>query len=140
MRITTKGRYSIRMMLELARNYNKKLLLLKDISNTEKISYKYLAQLVNPLKVAGLIKSRRGVAGGFSLARPPEEISLAEIIKSVEGSLYPVFCVDNPEMCKRSNICTAHDLWNEIGKKINNIFDSYSLSDILNIDREKNKK
>ena len=128
------------MMLELARNYNKKLLLLKDISNAEKISYKYLAQLVNPLKVAGLIKSRRGVAGGFSLARPPEEISLAEIIKSVESSLYPVFCVDNPEMCTRSNICAAHDLWHEIGEKINDIFNSYALSDLLNIDKEKNKK
>jgi len=103
MKLSTRGRYSSRLMLELALQYGKGPILLRDVSVSQEISIKYLSQLLIPLKVGNLIRSARGAHGGYFLSRPPEDIKLSEIITAVEGSVSPVECVDNPDICTRHN-------------------------------------
>ena len=96
MRISTRGRYCTRMMLELALEYGKGPIFLKEIAEKQEVSMKYLSQLLLPLKVAGLITGTKGAHGGYMLAKPPKDIKLSDIITAVEGSLNPAECVDNP--------------------------------------------
>jgi len=138
MKLSTRGRYSARLMLELALRYNQGPILLKDISKSQEISLKYLGQLIIPLKIAGLIRSTRGAHGGYFLARPPHEIKLSEIITAVEGSLNPVECVDNPDICSRFDNCVTREIWAEIGKKCFELLDSITLKDM--VDRHKKKQ
>ncbi|MHB1443463.1 MAG: RrF2 family transcriptional regulator, partial [Candidatus Humimicrobiaceae bacterium] len=121
MKLSTRSRYSTRLMVELALNYNKVPVLLKDISKSQEISFKYLSQLIMPLKIAGLVKANRGAHGGYFLARPPKDIKLSEIILAVEGTLNPVECIDNPDICPRVNNCITRDIWSEIGKKCHDL-------------------
>ena len=131
MKLSTRGRYSTRLMLELAMRFGKGPVLLKDISKKQDISLKYLGQLIIPLKIAGLIKSTRGSHGGYFLARPPEDIRLSEIISAVEGTIAFTECVESPDICYRSGKCIAHDIWQEASKQFNNMLNSISLSDML---------
>jgi len=140
MKLTTKGRYSTRLMTELALSYGEGPILLKNISESQEISLKYLAQLIIPLKIAGLIKASRGSHGGYFLSRDPKNIKLSEIITAVEGSLNLAECVDNPEICNRSKSCVAQEIWSEIGKKFFDILSSYDLEQIAEKYREKQKK
>lgn len=137
MKLSTKGRYAARLMLVLAHNYGKGPLILKDIARIEEISEKYLGQIVHPLKVAGLINSGRGAHGGYTLARPPSQIKLSEVVQAVEGPIIPVECVNNPAVCNRVNICVARDVWQEMGIKIVETLDSVTLEDM--VIRQKNK-
>ncbi len=138
MKLSTRARYSSRMMLELALRYGQGPILLREVSNSQEISLKYLFQLLIPLKVANLIRSARGAHGGYFLARPPKDIKLSEIITTVEGSISPVECVDNPDVCKRHNFCVTTEVWAEIGEKCLKILESYSLQDM--VDRYKVKQ
>jgi Rrf2 family protein len=138
MKFSTRSRYGTRLMLELALKYNKGPVLLKDISKSQEISLKYLAQLIIPLKIAGLIFSSRGAHGGYFLSRAPKDIKLSEIIAAVEGSLNLVECVDNPAICDRSGFCTSKDIWTEISNKFLIILESYTLHQMIK--RYKNKK
>jgi Rrf2 family protein len=131
MKLSTRSRYSTRLLLELALSYGKGPVLLKDISKSQEISLKYLGQLIIPLKIAGLIKSSRGAHGGYFLSRPPKDIKLSEIIAAVEGSLSLVECVDNPDICNRSGSCITKDIWTEIGNKFLRTFESYTLQQIM---------
>jgi Rrf2 family transcriptional regulator, cysteine metabolism repressor len=140
MRLTTRGRYSTRMMMELALSYGEGPVLLKNIAESQEISLKYLSQLIIPLKIAGLIKSSRGSHGGYFLSRAPKDIKLSEIITAVEGPLDLVECADNPEICDRSKSCTSKEIWREIGKKFLDILDSYNLQQLAERCREKHKK
>jgi Rrf2 family protein len=126
-------------MFELALNYNKGPIFLKEISKSQEISYKYLSQLIIPLKIAGLVKSTRGAHGGYFLARPPEEIKLSEIVLAVEGTINPVDCIDNPEVCPRSESCIQRDIWTEIGEKLYEILDSYNLRTMTDLHFKKQK-
>ena len=137
MKLSTRSRYSTRLLLELALSYGKGPVLLKDISKSQEISLKYLGQLIIPLKIAGLIKSSRGAHGGYFLSRPPKDIKLSEIIASVEGSLSLVECVDNPGVCNRSGSCITKDIWTEIGNKFLRTFESYTLQQIMERQKEK---
>ncbi|MFC2159657.1 RrF2 family transcriptional regulator [Actinomycetota bacterium] len=139
MKISTRGRYSTRMMLELGLNYGNGPTLLKDIAESQEISMKYLCQLILPLKVAGLIISTRGAHGGYFLAKLPEEIKLSEIITSVEGSLNPVECVDNPDICQRSDSCATHDIWKEMGKQNLDYLQDHTLKDLIDMHIQKQK-
>ncbi len=125
MRISTRGRYSTRLMLELAQRYNEGPIFLKDISRAQDISLKYLSQLIMPLKIAGLVKSTRGAHGGYSLARSPEKISLKEIIEAVEGPIKLVDCIDQEDFCDRDDDCITRKIWaeitNDISEKLNRI-------------------
>jgi len=118
-------------MMQLALYYNKGPILLKDICKSQEISLKYLSQLVIPLKIAGLIKTNRGSHGGYFLAKPPEDIKLSDIVKAVEGSINPVECVDNPEICDRSKTCAARNIWADIGQKYFESLKSYTLKNMI---------
>ena len=140
MKLSTRSRYSTRLMVELALNYNKGPVLLKDISKSQEISFKYLSQLIIPLKIAGLVKSTRGAHGGYFLARSPEDIKLSEIIIAVEGSLNPVECIDNPDVCPRANNCITRDIWAEIGEKCYQLLETYDLQRMVNLHIKKQNK
>ncbi len=131
MKLSTRGRYSTRLMLELSLRYNTGPVLLKDISISQDISLKYLGQLIIPLKIAGLIKSTRGSHGGYFLARPPEKIKLSEILTAVEGSLDIAECIKSPEICYRSKNCVARKIWEKASKQFYDVFKSITLKDML---------
>jgi Rrf2 family protein len=137
MKLSTRGRYSTRLMLELGLRFGQGPVLLKDISKEQDISLKYLGQLIIPLKIAGLIKSTRGSHGGYFLARPPEDIRLSEILRAVEGTLAFTECVESPDICYRSGTCVAHDIWEDASKQFNSMLNSISLSDMLKKHGEK---
>jgi Rrf2 family protein len=131
MKLSTRGRYSTRLMLELGLRFGQGPVLLKDISSKQEISLKYLGQLIIPLKIAGLIKSTRGSHGGYFLAKPPEEIQLSQILRAVEGNLAFTECVDSPDICYRSENCVAHEIWEDASKQFNDMLNSISLADML---------
>ena len=140
MRISTKGRYGVRLMVALAKHYGKGPLLLGDAARIEEISEKYLGQLTIPLKLAGLINSTRGAHGGYTLAKKPKEIKLSEVVQAVEGPLAPVECVKNPEVCHRINHCVSRDIWKEIGRKMLETLDAVTLQDMLDRQIKKEKE
>jgi Rrf2 family protein len=131
MRLSTRGRYSTRLMLELAYRYNTGPVLLKDISSSQDISLKYLGQLIIPLKIAGLIKSTRGSRGGYFLARRPDKIKLSEILTAVEGTLYITECIKSPDICYRSKNCSARKIWEKASRQFYDVFESITLKDML---------
>jgi len=131
MKLSTRGRYSTRLMLELSLRFNTGPVLLKDISSSQDISLKYLGQLIIPLKIASLIKSTRGSHGGYFLARPPEKIKLSEILTAVEGSLDIAECIRSPEICYRSKNCAAREIWEKASKQFYDVFQSITLKDML---------
>ncbi len=137
MRISTRGRYGVRLMIELATHCGKGPVLLKDIATYQNISEKYLWQLIKPLKSVGLINSIRGSKGGYVLAKPPAAITMKEIIGALEGSLCLVDCVDHPEACERSESCASRDLWGEASQIFAKKLESLTLADML--DRQKQK-
>jgi len=140
MKLSTRGRYGVRLMLDLALHYGEGPVLLKDISGRQGISEKYLWQLINSLKTVGLIGSTRGAHGGYVLARPPEEISLKEIVRVLEGSLCLVDCVENPAVCDRSQTCTSRDIWSEASNQISQILESMTLDKMVVKQRTKNEE
>ncbi|MCJ7665158.1 MAG: Rrf2 family transcriptional regulator, partial [Actinobacteria bacterium] len=111
MKLSTRGRYGTRLMLELAQQFGKGPVLLKDISESQDISLKYLGQLIIPLKIAGLIKSTRGSHGGYFLSRSPDMIKLYEVVGAVEGPIAFTECVESPDICYRSKTCAAREVW-----------------------------
>jgi Rrf2 family protein len=137
MKLSTRGRYGVRIMLELALHFGEGPVLLKDIAERQAISEKYLWQLINPLKSMGLIKSIRGARGGYMLAREPAEINLREILRILEGSLCLVDCVDDPAACDRSESCITREIWSETSKNISQSLESMTLGKM--VERHKNR-
>ena len=131
MRLSTKGRYGVRIMLELALYYGKGPMLLKNIAKNQEISEGYLEHLLPSLKSAGLVNSTRGAHGGYTLAKSPAKITLKDIILAMEGSLAPVECVDAPSVCRKVNVCVTREIWEELGQKILETLDSTTLEDIV---------
>jgi Rrf2 family cysteine metabolism transcriptional repressor len=136
MKLSTKGQYATRAMLDLALHFGEGPILVKDISRREEISERYLEQLLTPLKLAGLVRSIRGAHGGFTLAKPPSEISLIEIIHIMEGSTAPVECVDDAQICSRSDFCVAREVWAEMKKATDTVLESVTLQDLLQRQKE----
>ena len=131
MRLSTKGRYAVRAMLALALNQRGDPLSLREISRREGISDKYLEQIFLRLKRAGLVRTVRGANGGYCLGKGPTEITLREILEGVEGSLAPVFCLE--EECERAAKCAAHKLWRELFNVIKGFLSSKTLFDLCQI-------
>jgi len=131
MKLSTKGRYAARAMLDLAQHLGQGPILVKDISRREEISGRYLEQILTPLKIAGLVRVIRGARGGFTLARLPSEITLIEIIQIMEGSTAPVECVDDAQICSRSDLCITREVWAEMKKAIDTVLESITLQDLL---------
>jgi len=113
-KISTKGRYGTRFMLELAMNYSRGPVHLREIAGREEISEGYLQHIVDTLKGSGLVLSNRVSHGGYTLAKKPEEITLRDILGSLEGSITLTECVENPDICKRSPHCTTRDIWKSL--------------------------
>ncbi|MGA9048351.1 MAG: Rrf2 family transcriptional regulator [Dehalococcoidia bacterium] len=137
MKISTKGRYATRAMLDLALHYGKTPVLLKDISARQEISLRYLEQIVSPLIAAKLITSTRGPKGGITLSRPPRKIKLSEIIELLEGPITPVDCVENPGVCTRAPSCAARDVWSDLARAMHGVLESTTLQDLVERQKEK---
>lgn len=131
--LSTKGRYGLKMMYEFALNYGTGPMSLKEVAQNQQLSETYLEQLVAHLRKAGLVNSVRGAQGGYELSRKPEEITVGEIIRLLEGPLAPSDCVldDEPE-CSRADYCVTRLIWEKIMESINNVIDSITLNDMVN--------
>jgi Rrf2 family protein len=139
MKLSTRGRYGVRLMLELALHYGEGPILLKDIAGRQGISEKYLWQLINPLKTTGLVNSLRGAHGGYVLGKAPEAVSLKEILQILEGSLCLVDCVDNPALCERSPSCISREIWGEASKNMQRMLEDTTLAAMVERQKEKLK-
>jgi len=140
MKISTKGRYGMRAMTDLAIHYGEGQILLKDIAKRQQLSERYLEQLILSLKSAGMVKSTRGAHGGFKLAKPPSEIKLIEIFQTLEGPLGLVECVEDPMSCSRVDSCVTRDIWLEMKEGLVSILDSKTLQDLAEQQTQKEKK
>ncbi len=139
MKLSTRTRYGVRLMLALARNYGKGPVYLKDIALQEGISEKYLSLIIIPLRAVGLVSSTRGAHGGYSLSRPPSEITLEDIMEVLEDNCL-VDCVKDPSACPRASTCASRDIWAMLGGKISEILGSTTLENLLEIKREKSEQ
>jgi len=137
MKISTKVRYGTRAMLELASNYGKGPIDLKEIAKREDISLKYLEQVIIPLRTSGLVKAIRGSKGGYSLTKPPSEIWLNDLVDILEGPLDLIECLNDPTTCRKVQTCVTRDVWKEVQEAICGIFHSITLEDMLNRKGEK---
>ena len=129
MKFSTRDRYALRLMVELANRPND-LIPLKDISDKQRISLKYLEQIVTPLAKAGLVSSVRGAQGGYRLARPAGEITSGEILRAVEGSTAPVACDGIDNSCARSDLCSTVKFWRGLDDVIEKYVDGVTLADL----------
>ncbi|HPU08754.1 MAG TPA: Rrf2 family transcriptional regulator [Candidatus Atribacteria bacterium] len=130
-RFSTRSRYGLRFMIELALFYDSKnLVFLREIAEKEDISEKYLTQLAIPLRARGLISSRRGAGGGYRLSRPPAQITAKEVIEALEGGIFPVDCLENPDLCSRVPFCAARKMWKELQDKISETLEKFTLEDL----------
>lgn len=142
MRLSTKGRYGVRAMFDLAMHCHEGTIALKSVAQREQISEKYLEHLFASLKKAGLVHSVRGTQGGYRLARPPEEITLGEIIRVLEGPVSPTECVvggNEKELCARAGECVMRSIWSKVRDRINEVLDSITLADICEEQRKLEK-
>ena len=138
MKLSTKGRYGTRALLDLALHQREGPALLKDIARRQEISLQYLEHLITPLIAGGIVRSIRGPRGGVSLAKSPEEIQLSEVIRLLEGSIAPVDCINNPGICSRSSFCVTRDIWGEMKKAMDGVLESTTLQDL--VERQKRKE
>lgn len=131
-KISTKGRYALRIMLDLASNDTGESVRVKEIAERQEISDKYLEQIISILNRAGYVRSTRGPQGGYRLAKKPEEYTVGMILRLTEGSLSPVSCLEDEEnQCTRQDECVTLILWKKIDDAIKGIVDNYTLADLL---------
>ena len=131
MKISTRGRYGTRMMLDLAAHHDQGPTPLREIAKRQDLSVKYLEQLIIPLKAAGYIRSVRGARGGYTLARKPDKISIGQIIKVLEGGLSLVDCVEDAKVCERGGDCPTRDIWLRMSERLMEELSSLTLRDVL---------
>lgn len=132
MKISTKGRYAIRMMLDIAAHAENGNVSLKDVSKRQDISLKYLEQIVNMLSKAGLVRSQRGAQGGYRLQRPAAEITVGDILRVTEGSVAPVACLETEEnSCPHASLCPTLPFWEGLYRTINEYLDGTTLAQLL---------
>lgn len=138
-RLSTKGRYGTRLMTNLANRYHNggESTILKNISNEEDISIRYLEQIIIPLKIARLVKSIRGAGGGYILARHPSDIKLREILLALEGACCLVECVDDEDYCDRIKECASYEIWKNASSLLKDYFENTTLEDLVDISKKK---
>ena len=138
MKISTKGRYALRMLLDLAEHQNDGYIALKDIASRQNISKKYLEQIVPILNKSDILNTNRGYQGGYKLAKSPDKYTVGDILLLTEGSLSPVACLDHdPNECERSGECYTLPVWQGLKKVICDYLYGITLQDILDTQREK---
>lgn len=132
MKISTKGRYALRMLLDLAEHKEQGYVPLKDIAERQEISKKYLEQIVGILNQSNILRTNRGYQGGYMLALPPEQCTVGQVLRITEGSLSPIACLEtNPNLCERSSLCKTLPVWQGLNKVITEYLDGITLQDIL---------
>ncbi len=131
MKISTRGRYGLRVMIELAAHYGKGPLRMSAIAKKQNVSRKYLHALLTALRSAGMVQSSRGAEGGYELARAPDTITAADIVHVLEGSTAPVECVKNRQLCKRSGTCVARQVWQDLAEAIERVLAGLNLQQLL---------
>ena len=131
MKISTKGRYGLRILIDLATHDASKPRLVRDIAESQQISEKYISRLIVDLRRARLVRSVRGMKGGFFLARSPKEITLLDILETMEGTISIVDCVMAPEKCPKNNACPARSIWRRLNDGIREQMRSITFEDIL---------
>ena len=138
MKISTKGRYALRLMIDLAMNDEGNPIRIKDVAMRQNISDKYLEQIISVLNKAGYVKSVRGPQGGYTLKKKPEDYTVGMILRLTEGSLAPVACAEEEETdCERQNGCVTYILWKKITDAINGVVDTVTLKDLVDWQLEK---
>ena len=140
MKISTKGRYGLRILLDLALHQSEKPRLIRDIAESQQISEKYISRLVISLRKAGMIRSIRGVNGGFHLAMKPEDITLLDVIEVMEGPLSIVDCVSAPQGCSHSANCAPREIWCKLNADIRDLMRGTTLADILESYKKQNAR
>ncbi len=139
MKISTKGRYALRLMIDLAMNSNGQPVSLKDVAQRQGISDKYLEQIISILHKAGYVQSIRGAQGGYFLKRDPEEYTVGMILRLTEGSLAPVACIEDDEVvCDRADACVTAIVYKKINDAVNEVVDNITLADLINWQSAKN--
>lgn len=132
MKVSTKGRYALRIMIDLAMNDNGEYIRLKEIAERQSITLKYMEQIMPLLTKAGYVRSYRGNNGGYMLARSPEEYTVGDILRTTEGSLAPISCIEEtPNRCPRKDYCTTLSFWEGMAKVINEYVDGITLADLM---------
>lgn len=131
MKISTKGRYALRVMIDLALNSNGKYVTAKEISERQEISNKYLEQIIAMLNKAGYLETARGNSGGYKLARKPNEYIVGDILKATEGDLAPIDCLTEDGKCKRQEKCTTYSFWKGLDDVINEYVNNKTLEDLI---------
>lgn len=138
MKISTKGRYALRMLIDLAQHRNNGFISLKEIAERQNISKKYLEQIVPILNRSDFLRTNRGFQGGYQLARSPEQYIIGDILRLTEGSLAPVSCLEHdPNECERQNECLTLPVWQGLNKVINEYLNGITLQDILDLQQER---
>ena len=137
MKLSTRGRYGTRALLDLALHEGNIPIPLRDIAQRQQVPLHYLEHLIKPLVSGGLVRSIRGPKGGVLLAKSPEEIRLDEVIRLLEGSVTPAECVNDPDICPRSETCATRDVWGEMKRAISGVLESITLQDLVERQRSK---
>ena len=140
MKISTKGRYGLRTMIELAIRYGEGPVMMGTISGCVGVSRKYLYNLLTSLKTAGLVRAVRGAGGGFELARKPSQITANDVVQTLEGSLDLVHCISDETSCDRFETCAARDVWQELGDSLDKILTAFTLDQLAERQRSKSKE
>lgn len=131
MKISTRGRYAIMLMLELALDNTGEFITIKSISEKQNVSDKYLEQIINVLSRSGFVKSKRGSQGGYKLSKPAEKYTIGMILRLIEGSLVPIACMeDDPNQCPRCNQCVTLDIWKKLDEAISGVVDNITIADL----------
>lgn len=131
MKISTKGRYALRVMIDLALNSDGNFIALKEIAKRQDITVKYLEQIVALLNKAGFLETARGNAGGYKLAKEPKDYIVGDILRATEGDLAPIICLTEDGACQRKQICKTYSFWKGLDDVINDYIDSKTLEDLL---------
>ena len=140
MKLSTRGRYACRALLELAKHYGEGTVSIDRIADKQLISKRYLEHIFAKLREADIVTGTRGSKGGYVLNRPPSEITAGEVVRAVEGPLGPVHCVDDPSSCEKVGRCATHNLWGKAAAVLNDLLDRYTIAGLLaeqdRLDRE----
>ena len=132
MKISTKGRYALRLMLDIAMNDAVEPVRLKDVAERQSISVKYLEQIISQLVRAGYVKSIRGPQGGYRLVKAPKEYTVGMILRQVEGNMVPVACLEDEESgCELQSQCVTLRIWKELDEAMRSVLDKYTLADLM---------
>jgi len=137
MKLSTRMRYGTRALIELASAYPDKAMSVKDVAESQSISPKYLEHIMSALKTAGIVKSVRGLHGGYVLAVPPSACHLSDVYQALEGSPAPVECVDDPRSCALCEECPTRDTWAEVKEAIMEVLEHTTLQDLVDRSRRK---